>query len=233
MNHDIYYFTLHMPDPAAARDFFEALFGWKLRESGPGSFHIENASPPGGIAPGSIDESPTIYIHHPDPYAAVTTVRANGGQAEDVEEARSGPYAKCLAPGGAHFSLGRLRPDLAAEEVPEAPAVLGNLGYLTIPAPDLEEATAFYNAVFGWEYSEVSGTYAHVPSLRPAGGLVVSDAKYPQLWFRVSDTPAMLRRVTELGGTAGEASASESGVSADCTGPQGLRFSLWQPAEGL
>ena len=231
MNLDLYYFTLSIPDVERGKQFYESLFGWKLRPSGPGSYHIENSHRPGSIASGSGGDGPTIYLFADDPQAAVDAVRANGGEATDVQDARSGPYARCIGPGGVHFSLGRLRDELA-EEATTSDGATGELGYFVLPVPDVNVGKVFYGGVFGWEFAP-GDQYAHVPAMRPAGGLVVDAAEWPSLWFQVSDIRAKLGEVTALGGAAAEASESESGWSAACNDDQGTRFNLWQPAPDL
>jgi len=106
------------------------------------------------------------------------------------------------------------------------------LGYFTIPLPDVKKGMAFYGALFGWTFDE-NGPYAHVNNTRlPLGLNTGSPADLSTFYFRVDDAAAHAANVKALGGTAGEIAQSPSGLGVQCTDDQGTRFALWQPAEG-
>jgi predicted enzyme related to lactoylglutathione lyase len=106
------------------------------------------------------------------------------------------------------------------------------LGYFTIPLPDVKKGMAFYGALFGWTFDE-NGPYAHVNNTRlPLGLNTGKAADLSTFYFRVDDAAAHAANVKALGGTAGEITQSPSGLGVQCTDDQGTRFALWQPAEG-
>ncbi|MFA4892378.1 VOC family protein [Brevundimonas sp.] len=111
------------------------------------------------------------------------------------------------------------------------------LGYFTIDTLDVDQARAFYSALFGWRFDEsASGpTYAHVAGSDPAFGFtkVERAGRFPHLYFRVDDIDAACRRVTELGGRAAVPADGSTGRSAVVSDDQGVSFSLWQPAPGF
>ncbi len=111
------------------------------------------------------------------------------------------------------------------------------LGYFTIDTEDLDQARAFYSALFGWTFDEAASheTYAHVAGSQPPFGFVKAErAKNNEhLYFRVDDVEALCERVTGLGGKAAVPSDSDAGRTAVVSDDQGVSFSLWQPAAGF
>ena len=57
----------------------------------------------------------------------------------------------------------------------------GDLGYFTIPVPDMKRARAFYGGLFGWEFApDATDAYAHVTNTTPPGGLHRADGPAPR-----------------------------------------------------
>lgn len=109
----------------------------------------------------------------------------------------------------------------------------GELGYFTIPVPDMKRGLAFYGGLFGWEFAaDATDAYAHVNNTTPPGGLHTAEGSSPQVWFRIQSIQAAVARVRELGGHADEPQESPSGWSTACRDDQGIQFNLWQPAPG-
>lgn len=110
------------------------------------------------------------------------------------------------------------------------------LGYLTLDLPDTARGRAFYGALFAWRFEDgpAGAGYAHVHNTRLPVGLAPAEGRSPgaNLYFRVADLDAALRRVEALGGKHDEPVASASGRSASCADDQGAPFQLWQPAPG-
>jgi len=106
------------------------------------------------------------------------------------------------------------------------------LGYFTIPLPDIEKGMAFYGRLFGWTF-DADGLYAHVNNTRLPLGLNTGDvADLSTFYFRVDDAEGYAAKVIALGGTTGGITQSPSGLGVQCTDDQGTKFALWQPAEG-
>jgi len=108
-----------------------------------------------------------------------------------------------------------------------------DLGYFTVPVPDMARGRAFYGELFGWTFGpDATDSYAHVANTTPPGGLHRADGTSPQVWFRVTDITAAVARVRQLGGAADEPQESPTGWSTACRDDQGTHFNLWQPAPG-
>jgi len=109
------------------------------------------------------------------------------------------------------------------------------LGYVTIPVPNVSRAKTFFGALFGWACAaEFGPNSAHVGNTRmPIGFSTGGPTDYSTLYFQVGDLAAMTANVKTLGGAAGEVAESPSGLSSVCKDDQGTVFSLWQPAPGF
>lgn len=107
------------------------------------------------------------------------------------------------------------------------------LGYFTIPVPDIARGKTFYGELFGWEFEDSHPGYAHVNNTNlPLGLNKGQPMDFSTLYFRVDDIQAAAAKVTALGGTASEIKNYPSGLNAACTDDQGTKFCLWQAAEG-
>jgi predicted enzyme related to lactoylglutathione lyase len=217
------HFTLHVPNLGRGRKFYGNLLGWELDE---GDHPLAaNLLLSGGLAEG--DEPMTFYFWSNDPYATVARVQELGGASEGAETGPSGKWAMCRDPQGGQFSVSWLRPDIRPASL-EPCLSPGELGYWVIPVKDVPAAREFYGSVFGWEFAP-GEQYAHITNVATPGGLARMDGESPKGWFRVNNMAESLAKVESLGGNAGAASTSESGVSASCRDDQGVAFDLWQP----
>lgn len=137
------------------------------------------------------------------------------------------------------FCLGWQRPEFTADWVQPPALPQGELGFLSLPALDASQATAFYTEVLGWEFFEAdeaheAGGYRFTDTPTPPVGIhPAGDHAGPTLYFRVDDVAATAQRVEELGGSHRGVIDAESGANADCLDDQGTPFSLWCPAPGF
>jgi predicted enzyme related to lactoylglutathione lyase len=112
-------------------------------------------------------------------------------------------------------------------------ALVTELGYFTIGVPEVARAQKFYGALFGWTFSDVSEEYAHVNNTKlPFGLNRGAAADLSSFYFRVENIEPIAAKVKALGGSVGEITKSPSGLGSLCTDDQGVKFNLWQPAEG-
>ncbi len=153
------------PDPAAAADFYGALFGWELEDvmppDAPGRYFM--ARLPGGDV-GAIGSAPEgmstavwntyIWVESADETAA--KVREAGGTVlqEPFDVFDAGRMAICADPEGAPFSVWQAGRNRGADVVNEP----GSLNFNVLNTRDVERAAKFYGAVFGWDVIDVGGT---------------------------------------------------------------------------
>jgi len=107
----------------------------------------------------------------------------------------------------------------------------GDVGYVSLWAPDRDRAAQFYRAVLGWAVSTEHGH--RVSGQLPAIGLWAT-SEGPTLFccFAVDDVHASVERVRAAGGRAGEPTAEPYGAVADCVDDQGARFAVYEPPAG-
>lgn len=224
---ELVHFTVHVPNLEQGRMFYSALLGWELDEGeDPLASNLKLA---GGIAEGA--EPMNLYFWAGEIERVAQRVRDAGGRCEQIATGHSGKWAMCHDNQGTQFSLSWLVPEFRP---PGGGAAVcsGELGYWVIPVPDVATGKEFYRHVFSWEFAP-GEHYAHILNTTTAGGLAKLEGDSPKGWFVVDDIEAALVKVEQLGGTAGETSASDSGLSADCRDDQGMALSLWQPAQDI
>lgn len=114
-------------------------------------------------------------------------------------------------------------------------------GYLVLHTADLAKATAFFGALFDWEFEVGGAGGGHVGNTRfPLGIAPPGDDAAERLagpssttvYFRVDDIDAYADRVVALGGRVLARASYDSGGNAECVDDQGYRFDLWKPAPG-
>ena len=156
------WFDLATEDPAAARAFYGAVFGWKFRDTGTSAMPytvIEHAggkvgglfraSRPAGAAVGSRWLS---LMSVPDAAKVARYVRDAGGQVVVPPRAvpGRGTHAVFRDPEGAVFGV------LAAEggDPPDSPVADGDVFWLDLFSRDPARAARFYAGLAGYEVSE-------------------------------------------------------------------------------
>lgn len=211
------WFDLATEDPAGARAFYGAVFGWRFRDAGSaqapytliehaggkvgGIFHAHR---PAGAAVGSRWLS---VVSVPDAQKAARYVREAGGQVVLPPRAVAGrgTHAVFRDPEGAVFGV------LAAEDgdPPDSPVTDGDVFWLDLFARDPARAARFYAGLAGYEVSEpekgagpqrwvlATGGYARagIAALR-------SEATKPGWlpYVLVDDVGGALRRAVQAGG---------------------------------
>lgn len=150
---------LHVPDPDAARTFYQGLFGWEIADAASTQVDHQVATkdgqPVAGLVPGALPgagaPSWTTYLATSSVDEAVSKIGANGGKVlEPVREGHQARTALVRDPGGAVFGLwqpGGL-PGMGIWE--ESGALMWSENF----TPDVEQAKAFYAAVFGLRYAD-------------------------------------------------------------------------------
>jgi uncharacterized protein len=108
---EVSFFELGVKDPAAAREFYGELFGWRLQAGPSGEehgFQIETPNIPGGVHGGDEGSGPYLFFRVDDIEAAAERVRELGGEAEFNEHSGPGPsgtFVFCSDNQGSSFGL--------------------------------------------------------------------------------------------------------------------------------
>jgi uncharacterized protein len=222
------------PDPDAASSFYGDLFGWEMENAmppeAPSKYHIGRVRGGDVAAVGSQPEGApetavwNTYVWVEDADETAAKVRDAGGTVlmgpDDVGE--SGRMAVCADPAGAAFCIWQAKAHRGAGVVNEH----GSLNFNDLNTYDLDGATAFYGAVFGWDL--IHGTLwalpgygdfleRRTPGMREGmaqmgaperfedvvASVNIIESDQPAHWgvtFAVDDADAIASRAAELGG---------------------------------
>jgi predicted enzyme related to lactoylglutathione lyase len=209
---------LGVDNVATASDFYRGLFGWEIRQGPPesgGYCTCElDSRPVAGIgpkmAPAEVPASWTTYIATDDADETVRKITEAGGQVVmgpmDVMDA--GRMALAVDPGGAFFGIWQARAHSGVQMANEP----GSLTWNENMSRDFGRNKAFYRAVFGYEYGDLSSEGFNYATInlggRPVGGIGELDANFPDevpaswsTYFGVADSDAAVARAVELGGS--------------------------------
>lgn len=205
-------------DVARAKAFYGSLFGWELQEGPPeagGYVMCEiGGDPVAGIGPKlGPPEVPDVwltYLAAPDADEIAAKIIAAGGHvlAEPFDVMEAGRMAVAADPAGAVFGLWQPRehPGMRAYAMAGAVCWSENL------SRDFDGNKAFYHAVFGCEFDDMSGEAFSYATFRGNGTPLAgigdpgdsSPDDMPAHWmnyFGVTDVDATVAKITELGGT--------------------------------
>jgi predicted enzyme related to lactoylglutathione lyase len=208
-------------DVPKAIAFYQSLFGWNIELGGPevGGYSIahQDGRIVAAISPKMAGPSApsvlTIYLATDDVDATAAKIKAAGGQvlAGPMDVMEEGRMAVAMDPAGAVFGLwqGGNTTGLGVANEP------GALTWNEHMSRDLEGSQAFYQAVFGYGYQDMSGDgfkYAmRMVDGHEVGGIGEypegTPAEVPAAWaayFAVTDTDVAVAKVTELGGSVAQ-----------------------------
>ena len=237
-------------DVSKAAAFYEALFGWDIQVGGPevGGYAIARS---GGqivagigpkMGPAEAPSAWTTYIATDDADATAATITDAGGQvlAGPMDVMEEGRMAIAMDTSGAAFGIwqgGNTTGIGLANET-------GALSWNEHMSRDSEAAQAFYRAVFGYDYQDMSGEGFNYAMLmldgREVGGIGEypegTPAEVPAAWgayFAVEGTDAAMAKVVELGGSVVRPAADTPyGRMGTVTDNHGAVFSVVTPPAG-
>lgn len=230
---------LGVPNVDQASAFYTEVLNWTVPPGSPEGGGYAVATLDGhnvaGLSPqqGPSDGPPTwtVYLASDDVDATVAKIKGAGGQVvmEPMDVMDQGRMAVAVDTVGASFGLWQGRRNTGAEIVNVAGAQTWNENF----SRDYEAAKAFYQAVFGYEYEDVSsGDFKYATfkiNGQYAGGIGQSSQGSPNwgTYFGATDTDATLARVIGQGGsTIREPQDSPFGRVATVADDQGAVFSL-------
>jgi predicted enzyme related to lactoylglutathione lyase len=232
-------------DPAAARDYYSKLFGWKVEvnpdpQYGGYAMATISGKDVAGIGPKQMDEQPsawTVYIGTPDAAETAKKMEAAGGKviAPVMEVGDQGHMAIVQDPSGAFLGLWQAKSMVGAQG-----AGANTMGWAELNSRGFEKASSFYKKVFGWgekkmDMGEGMGQYTEfqLSGDSIAGGMEMNPmvpAEVPSYWmvyFNVENVDAAFKSATEHGGKEMLAPQDmPGGRFAIVSDPQGAAFGL-------
>lgn len=233
-------------DLAAAKRFYEALFGWRAetdprQEAGGYSIaHLGDAAV-AALTPLYQEGQPVAWnvaFAVPDADAATAQVTQAGGAVlvgpMDVFDV--GRFAVAVDPTGAVFQLWQARAFPGAGLL-NAP---GSLGWVELMTRAPERAVDFYTTVFGWSVNASERYTQWGVDGADFGGMVTMDDKFPHEvpahwlpYFAVADVDITAAEATEGGGTVlmEPTSVPDGPRIAVLRDPQGAMFGVYRAAD--
>lgn len=112
----------------------------------------------------------------------------------------------------------------------------GDLGYVSLWVSDADQAAAFFTAVLGWSYTDLTGPGNRLVTGQSLPQGLRHGIDEPSLFccYAVVDLETALERVGGAGGTPGEPMAAQAfGRMAMCVDDQGGDFGLVEPSAGI
>jgi len=199
--------------------FYEALFGWDIQAGGPevGGYSIAHkdgrivAGVGPQMGPPGTPSAWTTYLATDNVDATAAKIKGAGGQilAGPMDVMGEGRMAVAMDPAGAAFGLwqGGNTTGIGLANEP------GSLSWNEHMSRDFKGSQAFYQAVFGYGYQDMSGDGFTYATLMVDGHEVGGIGEYPEgtpgevpaawgAYFQVTDADAAVAMVTELGGRA-------------------------------
>ena len=198
--------------------FYQALFGWDIQLGGPevGGYSIahQDGQIVGAVSPKmGAPDAPSAwmtYLATDDVDETAAKIKGAGGQvlAEPMDVMEEGRMAVAMDPAGAVFALwqGGHTTGLGRANEP------GTLVWSEQMSRDWDGSKAFYQAVFGYSFQDMSADGFKYALLMVDGHEVGGIGEYPEgtpaevpaawaTYFAVTDTDAAMAKVTELGGS--------------------------------
>lgn len=208
---------LSVDDPGRAKAFYSALFGWEAQEGPPeaGGYLLcmVDGQPVAGIGPkmgsGEAPNAWTTYLASEDADQTADKIASAGGQVLmapfDVMDV--GRMTIATDPDGAVFGVWQAAKHTGMQLANEPGAVCWNENM----SRNFDANKAFYQAVFGYEYDDMSSEGFSYATFRTAGDALggigalgePAPAEVPAHWmtyFMVADTDDALTTATSLGG---------------------------------
>jgi len=203
---------LGSPDIDASVAFYSSLFGWEVQEAHPdaGGYRLAflRGKAVAGIGPQQGPMSAwTTYMATADADATASAVKDNGGTVMmgPMDVMGQGRMAIAMDPEGAAFGMWQAAVMTGAQLVNEA----GAFGWNELWTRDLDQAKAFYPAVFGYTADDETMpgyTLWQVDGQMVGGAMAMPEGMPPRVpahwavYFGATDVDASAAKLTELGG---------------------------------
>lgn len=207
---------LATPDPAAAKEFYGALFGWQAEDAGPpeetGGYAMftlrgKNVA---GVSPLMSEDQPAVwstYVATDDADAVVARAKDAGGQpiVEPMDVMDAGRMAFVMHPAGGAIGVWQPGRHRGAELVNEP----GTFSWSQLHTRDQDAAAAFVGAVFGWTRADFGGMPVFNVGERGVASMMDmppgTPEQVPAYWmaiFASADPDGTVAKAKDLGGQA-------------------------------
>jgi uncharacterized protein len=245
---------LHTNDQPAAKNFYNALFGWEAKDEpmGPDDFYTMFKLQGRDVGAGctlrpderSMGVPPhwVIYISVENADAAAAKAKELGGivlaPAFDVNDA--GRMAVIMDPTGAVFCVWQANKSIGIAIT----QVAGTLCWADLSTPDAARASEFYKGLLGWQifadpkdnsgYLHIKNGEHFIGGVPPAAYRKAGVPPHWMAYFQVDDVDASAAKAKELGGNLYLPPMTMEGVGrmSVIADPQGAVFSIFKSARG-
>jgi uncharacterized glyoxalase superfamily protein PhnB len=190
---------------------------------GDGVLYLSDESPALGVkAPAPQATSVSLMLHVADTDATLERARERGARVQrEPYENYGARNATIIDPFNHRWMLSGPVTGTAV------PIQHGDVGYVSVWAPDADRAAAFYGHVLGWTYDpqshEVTNTTQRI------GIFSVASRQGMLCCYAVADLGGARQAILDGGGTVGEEKPFDFGTVLDATDPQGTAFAVFQP----
>lgn len=191
-----------------------------------GVLYLADEYPEIGLkAPSPQANSVSLMLEVPDTDAALERARILGAQVQREPYENYGTRnAAIIDPSGHRWMLSG----------PATGATVqiqhGDVGYVSVWAPDAERAAAFYGHVLGWTYDPTTGQVTN--TRQPIGISGVAGAGTLFCCYAVTDLEGARRAIVSGGGEPGQTREFDFGTVLEATDPTGAPFAVFLPAAG-
>jgi len=247
-----FWYELMTPDRAAAKAFYQKLFGWQASEfAGGGPPYTVLSVGAAGIG-GMLELSPEMreagvppcwmgYVDTADVDAMAARILAAGGSVHrgPADIPGVGRFAVVADPYGAAFML--LKGSSPEGVTPLAPNTPGSVGWRELHAGDGAGAFAFYSGLFGWTQADAvdmgpMGVYRlFAAGAEPIGGMMTRMPEAPGtfwlFYFNVEAIDAAAAAAVAAGAKVVNGPMEVPGPMyvVQCLDPQGAMFAMVAP----
>lgn len=191
-----------------------------------GVLYLADEYPEIGLkAPSPQANSVSLMLEVPDTDAALERARILGAQVQREPYENYGTRnAAIIDPSGHRWMLSG----------PATGATVqiqhGDVGYVSVWAPDAERAAAFYGHVLGWTYDPTTGQVTN--TRQPIGISGVAGAGTLFCCYAVTDLDGARRAIVSGGGEPSQTREFDFGTVLEATDPTGAPFAVFLPAAG-
>ncbi|WKG04742.1 VOC family protein [Mycolicibacterium sp. HK-90] len=191
-----------------------------------GVFYLADEYPEIGLkAPSPQANSVSLMLSVPDTDAILERARARGAQVQREPYENYGMRsATIIDPSGHRWMLSGPVTGAAV------PIQHGDVGYVSVWAPDAERAATFYGHVLGWTYDPATRQVTN--TRQPIGIFGVPGPATLFCCYAVTDLDGARQSILAGGGQPGQTQEFDFGTVLDATDPAGTPFAVFVPAPG-